>query len=295
VKFSDVKGIIAAMVTPFDKDQRINKESTRELLNYLINAGIDGIFIIGGAGEFATLSLEEKKELMEIVVEENNGRIPVYAGTGAVTTSETIRLTNLAQDIGVDASSIISPYSINPSQNELFDHFKDIALNTTLPIVIYNHPARTGVNISAEVISKLSEFENIVGVKDSSGDLTLTMDYINVTDDCFSVLEGIDTLIYASLTCGAQGSISSTAAVLPGLAVKIYESYVKGDYDLSIKYQNRLAILRTAFSLGTFPAVLKESLNIMGLSVGLPRKPVNPLTEKNRDKLRVILKNMGEI
>jgi len=290
----DFKGIIAAMVTPFNEDHSINKESTQNLVNILIEKGVHGIFVISGAGEFSSLYFEEKKELLEIVVDEVNGKIPVYAGTGAVTTAEAIKLTEYAEKIGADAVSVIAPYSINPNQDELYDYFSEIAKSTNLPVVLYNHPKKAGVNMSLELVKNLSKINNIVGIKDSSGDLTMTMGYINLQNDKFSVFTGIDTLIYASLACGARGSISSTAGVVPEFAVKIYESTIKKNFQAALKAQNDLVPFRNAFSLGTFPAVLKEALNMSGLSVGLPRKPIKPLTEENKKKLRVILKNMNK-
>lgn len=289
----EVKGIIVAMVTPLTQGQKINKKSTNILLDYIMNAGVHGVFVISGAGEFSSLSFEEKKELLEIVVNEVNGRIPVYAGTGAVTTSEAVHLTQTAEKIGANGVSVIAPYSISLTQNELYDYYTEIARHTHLPVILYNHPKRTGLNLSVDLVKKLSHAENIVGIKDSSGDLSLTIEYIRCVDDGFSVLMGIDTLIYASLACGAQGAISSTANVTPKLAVKIYESVIKGDYQTGLKAQYDLIPLRRAFALGTFPAVLKESLNLIGIPVGSTRRPVESLNEENKENLRQLLVDIG--
>lgn len=286
------KGIIVAMVTPLTRDQKINKKTTRSLLNYLINAGVHGVFVISGAGEFSSLSFEEKKELLEIVVDEVNGKIPVYAGTGAVTTRETVHLTHLAEKIGADAVSVIAPYAIGPNQDELYDHYAEIAKSTHLPVILYNHPKRTGVNLSVDLVVKLSQIDNIIGIKDSSGDLSLSMEYIRCKSDGFSVLAGIDTLIYASLVCGAQGSISSTANVAPKLVVKIYESFINGNYQAARQAQYNLIPLRRAYTLGTFPAVIKEALNTINIPVGSTIRPVKPMNEENRKKLRQMLQQM---
>jgi len=287
------KGIIAAMVTPLTEDQKIDKGAISRLLNYVIHGGVHGVFVISGAGEFSSLTLQEKKDLLETVVDEVNGRIPVYAGAGAVTTREAVHLTEIAGKIGADAISVIAPYAIGPSQDELYDHFTEIAKSTNLPVILYNHPKRTGVNLSADLVAKLAKVDKIIGIKDSSGDLALTMEYIRQINEEFSVLAGIDTLIFSSLVCGAHGSISSTANVAPALVVKIYESCMNGNYEAARQAQYELVPLRKAFELGTFPAVLKEALTMMNIPVGMPIRPIKPLSQENRGKLKGILEGMN--
>jgi len=287
-----IRGIIAALVTPFTEDQRINKEVVKEMVNYLIKNRVNGILVAGGAGECSTLSFDEKKELFRIVVEENNGRIPIYANTGEVTTDESIKLCRIAEKIGVDIITVLSPCFIGPKQDELYNHFKEIASNTNLPIVLYNHPKRTGINLPFELVSKLSKIDNIVGIKDSSADFNLTIDYLSLKSDQFFIFEGIDTLILGGLVYGAKGSISSTACALPGLVSKIYQSYLKGDLETAIESQNKLIPFRNIFSLGTFPSVLKEALNIIGIPVGKPRLPVRTLDPGNKKKVREILNDI---
>jgi 4-hydroxy-tetrahydrodipicolinate synthase len=288
----EAKGIITAMVTPFTEDQKIDKKAIRRLLNYVIDGGVHGVFVISGAGEFSSLTIKEKKVLLETVVDEVNGRIPVYAGAGAVTTREAVQLAEIAEKIGADAISVIAPYAIGPSQDELYEHFIEIAKSTKLPMILYNHPKRTGVNLSAELVVRLAKVGTIVGIKDSSGDLALAMDYIRQTRKDFSVLAGIDTLIFSGLVCGAHGSISSTANVAPALVVSIYELFMKGNYDAARQAQYALIPLRRAFELGTFPAVLKEALSMINIPVGLPIKPIKPLSQESRGKLKEVLKGM---
>jgi len=289
------KGIIASIVTPFNEDQTINKASLKVLLDYLINRGIHGIFVNSGAGEFASLSIHEKKELIENVIEEVGRKIPIYAGVGSVTTKEVIDLTKFAEKAGANVVSVIAPYSINPSQDELYEFYKEVSNSTNLPVILYNYPKRTGVNLSEELVRKISKIENIVGIKDSSGDFSLTMAYIRLQNEHFSAFAGIDMFIYSALTYGARGSISSTAGVVPEFAVKIYKSVCNKDFSIALETQNNLYPLRKAYSMGTFPAVVKEALNIMGFNVGLPRKPIMPLSQENKEKLKDILKNMGVV
>ena len=286
-------GIIPAMVTPVTSEGKINVEALRKLTNHLIEGGVHGLFPVGTQGEFYALTPEEKKKVMEVVVEETKGRVPVYAGTGAVTTREAVSLTKMAEAIGVNAVSVITPYFIRPSEGELFEHYTLIAKSTRLPVLLYNNPARTGVNLTAEFVARTSEVENIVGIKDSSGDLTLTAEYIRRTDEKFSVLAGRDTLIYGTLCYGGKGAIAATANVAPKVIVEIYEAFQAGDWKRSLEAQFRLAPLRLAFDLGTFPVVIKEALNLIGIDAGVGIPPVGGISPKAKKELKEVLKNMG--
>ena len=286
------KGIIPPMVTPLDKDENVDKKAIFRIVNYLIKGGVHGLFPLGSSGEWYGLSIDQKKEIIETVMEANHGRVPVYAGTGAITTKETIYLTKLATDIGVDALSVITPVFISPNEQELFNHYQAIASSTDLPIILYNNPGRTGINLSVDLVVKLSKINNIIGIKDSSGDMSQGAEYIRRTDDDFSVLAGRDTLIYGFLAYGGKGAIAATANIVPQIVVKIYEEYQKGNYQEALQAQFQLAPLRVAFSLGSFPVVIKEGLNLLGVEVGSTLKPVQPLTEEAREKLREVLRSM---
>jgi len=289
------KGIIPAMVTPLTSDRKINVESLRKLTNYLIAGGVHGLFAVGTQGEFYALTYEEKKKVIETVVEEARGRVPVYAGTGAVTTREATALTQMAESAGVNAVSVITPYFIKPNEVELLDYFETIAKSTRLPVLLYGNPARTGISLSADLVVRLSKVENIVGIKDSSGDMTLTAEYIRRMDDKFSVLAGRDTLIYGTLCYGGKGAIAATANVAPKVVVEIYEAFVAGDLKRSLAAQYRLAPLRLAFDLGTFPVVIKEALSLIGIEAGVGMPPVGGINPKAKEELKEILKNMGLI
>jgi len=286
------KGIIPPMVTPLGKDENVDKKAIGRVVEYLIAGGVHGLFPLGSTGEWYGLGFNQKREIIETVMEANNKRLPVYAGTGAVTTKETIRLTKLATEIGVDALSVITPVFITPNDQELFNHYQAVASNTDLPILIYNNPGRTGINLSVDLVVKLSKIDNIVGIKDSSGDMTQGAEYIRSTDDNFAVLAGRDTLIYGFLSYGGSGAIAATANIAPQIVVKIYEEYQKGNYQEALKAQFQLAPLRMAFGLGSFPVVIKEGLNLLGIEVGSTLRPVESLTDEARGKLREILRNM---
>jgi 4-hydroxy-tetrahydrodipicolinate synthase len=286
------KGIIPAMVTPITSEGKINVGALRRLTNYLIDGGVHGLFPVGSQGEFYALTFEEKKRVIEVVVEEARNRVPVYAGTGAITTREAIALTKMAEAAGVSAVSILTPFFIRPNEEELFEHYRTIAKVTRLPVLLYNNPQRTGVPISAEFVARASRVENIVGIKDSSGDLTLTSEYIRRTGKKFSVLAGRDTLIYGTLCYGGKGAIAATANVAPKVVVEIYEAFQAGDWKRSLEAQFRLAPLRLAFDFGTFPVVIKEALNLIGIDTGVGIPPVGGITPKAKADLKEILKNM---
>ncbi|MEW6334288.1 MAG: 4-hydroxy-tetrahydrodipicolinate synthase [Thermodesulfobacteriota bacterium] len=289
------KGIIPAMVTPIDATGRIHETSARKLVNHLIDGGVHGLFPVGSQGEAFSLTLEQKKEIIRIVVDETGGRVPVYAGTGAVTTRETIETTKMAQDLGVSAVSVITPYFIIPSQKELIAHYTAIAKACPeLPILLYSNPDRTQVPFPVATVLELAAVDNIIGIKDSSGDMSLTGEYIRLTRGMnFHVLMGRDTLIYAALCYGAAGSICATGNVDPRVPVEIYEAFIAGDHKRALDAQFRLAPLRVAFGLGTFPVVVKEALTMIGIDAGPAILPIGPMTPENREKLRKVISDMG--
>ncbi len=285
-----VHGIIPAMVTPFNKDESLDLDALRKLTRHLIAGGVHGLFPTGSQGEFYALTPGERQRIWATVVEETAARVPVYAGTGAITTAEVICLSRLAEQAGVSAVSVITPYFVSPTQEELYRHYMAIADATPLPVLLYSNPGRTGgLNLSPALVTRLAQHPNIVGIKDSSGDLSLTMAYLAATDDDFAVLLGRDTLILAGLIHGAKGSITATANAAPGLVVAIYNLFVAGKLEEALEAQRRLAPLRDAFSLGTFPVVVKEALDLIGIPVGPTRGPVGALAPEQRDRLRQVL------
>lgn len=286
-------GIIPAMVTPLTDNEAIDEPALRRLVNHLIAGGVHGLFAVGSQGEAWALSFEEKKRVIEIVVDETRGRLPVYAGTGTVTTAETVALTRMAERAGADAVSVVTPYFITPSQDELYEHYATLARSTRLPIVLYPNPGRTHVPMSPDLVARLSRIDNIVGVKDSSGDLTITTEYIRRTGPDFAVLMGRDTLIYAVLVSGGKGAIAATANAAPRLVVEIYEAFKAGDLERARQAQLRLAPLRLAFEMGTFPVVIKEALALMGICSARAKAPVGPLPAARREELRRVLVEMG--
>ncbi|OIQ07701.1 4-hydroxy-tetrahydrodipicolinate synthase [Moorella thermoacetica] len=291
------RGIIPAMATPTDAEGNINEGALRKLVNHLIDGGVHGLFPVGSQGEFFALTLEQKKKVIATVIDEAGGRVPVYAGTAALTTREAIETTKMARDLGVDAVSILTPFFTNLSQKEVMEYYLAIAEAVPdLPILLYSNPGRTKVPVAVETVKELAAVDNIVGIKDSSGDMSLTAEYIRVTRGMnFHVLAGRDTLIYATLCYGGTGSITATANVDPRIPVEIYEAFMVGDHRRALEAQYRLAPLRLAFELGTFPVVIKEALNMIGIEAGPAIRPVGPMSAENRARLRQVLVEMGAI
>jgi len=289
------KGIIPAVITPLTADEKFNEKAMRKLINHLIDGGVHGLFVVGTTGEFYGLTPEEKREILLVTMDETKGRVPVYAGTNGITTRESVMLTQLAEECKVDAVSVLTPLFVTPNQDQLIQHYRSVAASTSLPVILYNNPPKTGVNIAPATVATLAEIPNIVSIKDSSGDLTLTADYIRLTKDRddFSVLMGRDTLIYGALCYGATGSIASCANVAPRMCVDIYEKYIAGDLVGSLEAQFKLAPLRSAFAIGTFPAVIKEALTLLGIEAGPCMAPAGAMTHNEREQLTKVLIGMG--
>jgi 4-hydroxy-tetrahydrodipicolinate synthase len=263
-------------------------------LDRLIQGGVHGLFVLGTNSEFYALDELEKQQVIATAVEHVHGRLPVYAGTGAETTREVIRLTKMAEREKVDGVSVITPYFISPNQQEIFDHFRRIAESTSLPVILYNNPATCGgVKIDVDTVARLAEIPNIVGIKDSSGDLQNTLEYVRVCPKRFSVLMGRDTLIYSALQFGVRGAIPATANIAPALLAEIYNAFQRGDMKASQAAQLRLHPIRMALTLGSAPGGVKAALELLGLGIGPCRSPIAPLTKENEKKMRTALASAG--
>ncbi len=281
-------GVIPPIITPLTQEGKVNEKVLRQLVNRFIEAGVHGLFPLGTTGEFYAFTEEEMKRILFTVMEETAGRVPVYAGANHITTRGVIEYLKLAKEAKVDAVSVLTPMFISQTQDELYHYYKSIAESTDLPIIIYNNTPKTNINVAPETIARLAEIENIVGVKDSTGDMTNTEEYIRLTrnQDNFGVLVGRDTLIYAGLCYGAVGAIASCANIAPNLTASIYNRYMEGDLEGALKAQFDLAPLRILCNMGTFPAVIKEGLVMQGLDVGKCLEPIQELKAEEKQKLR---------
>ncbi|EQF22431.1 dihydrodipicolinate synthase [Clostridioides difficile CD160] len=286
------KGIICAMITPFDENQNINPQATCELIDYLVGKGVYGLFILGTNGECHVLTDDEKVEFAKIVVNHTNNRVPVFVGTGGNSTREVISLSKRMESIGASALSIITPYFVTPTQEELILHYKTIANSVNLPIMMYNMPGKTGINIEPESVRELAKIKNIVGIKDSSGKLDNMKAYIEVTkSEDFSIFSGSDSLILDSLKAGGQGAVAATANFLTEIDIAIYENFMKGDLEEAQKAQSSIEELRRILKLGTIPSVIKKAVVFNGINVGTARLPVTEPTGKALEEIKQVVKN----
>jgi 4-hydroxy-tetrahydrodipicolinate synthase len=287
-------GVIPALVTPLDRNGQIMEEALRKVIDYTIAGGVHGLFILGSSGEIYGLTPQQKRRVVEVTVEHTAGRVPIYCGASEITTRDCIQTAQMVQEIGgVSALSVLTPYFMTPTQSELIEHFTAIAKSTDLPIILYGNEARTQVKIDVETCEELSKVDNIIGIKDSSGDMTKMAEYLRVTNrDSFYVLAGRDTLIYAGLCHGGSGAIASTANIAPKLVADIYNTFVAGDYQKSLELQFKLAPLRLCVDKATFPVVLKEGLKMVGIDVGYAFGPAAEMNAESKKLLENVLRDL---
>lgn len=287
----ELKGIVVPIVTPMNEEESINLDELRHQVDRQIEAGIHGIFPFGTNGEGYILSGEEKKLVLETVIDQVAGRVPVYAGTGCISTRETIEQCKMAEAAGADVLSVITPSFAKASQHELIVHYAAVAEAVpNMPIVLYNIPARTGNAIEPETVVELSKIDNIVGAKDSSGDWDNLSAYIDLTRDMdFGVLSGNDALILRALQRGAKGAIAGCANVYPRNMVGIYESWAAGNLEEAERCQAAVAPLRDCFKYGNPNTVVKTAVSLLGYPVGRCRAPFNYLPDEGVEALRATL------
>ena len=287
----ELKGIVVPIVTPMNEDETINTDELRRQVDRQIEAGIHGIFPFGTNGEGYILNFDEKKLVLQTVIDQVAGRVPVYAGTGCISTKETIEQCKMAMDCGADVLSVITPSFAKASQHELIVHYETVAAAVPeAPIVLYNIPARTGNALAPETVAELAKIDNIVGAKDSSGDWTNLSAYIELTKDMdFAVLSGNDSLILKALQAGAKGAIAGCANVYPKNMVGIYENFKKGDLEAAQKCQDAVAPLRACFKYGNPNTVVKTAVNLLGYPVGKCRATFNYLPEEGIEALKQTL------
>ena len=287
-------GVIPALVTPLDRGGELLEQGLRDVIDFTISNGVHGLFVLGSSGEIYGLNDDQKQRVVEITVEHTAGRVPIYAGASEITTRDCIKTARMVQAVGgVVGLSVLTPYFLTPTQSELIQHFTDIAHATDLPIMLYENSGRTHVTIEADTCQALSKVDNIIGIKDSSGDLSRMLNYLRVTDAGFSVLTGRDTLIHAGLCIGAKGAIASTANLAPRLVSEIYNAYTAGELSRSLELQFRLAPLRAWIEKATFPVVLKEGLRMLGVDAGYALAPAGDLTTEQRRELRNVLTGLS--
>lgn len=281
--------VITAMVTPFDTEGNVDEQRTEALVNHLINNGSDGLIISGTTGESPTLTTTEKINLYKSVLKFSNGRVPIIAGTGSNNTRESIELTIEAERLGVDGIMLVTPYYNKPCQRGLYEHFKQIAQSTNLPVMLYNIPGRSAVHLEADTVIELSKIDNIVSLKDATGDLTDMAKIISSTPDHFKVYSGDDQLTLPTLAIGGYGVVSVSAHIIGSQMQEMIKAYVQGDNEQAATLHQQLIPVMNAMFAQPSPAPVKAALNMHGVTVGDVRLPLVYLTDEELKSLQQIL------
>ncbi|WP_429472531.1 4-hydroxy-tetrahydrodipicolinate synthase [Neobacillus sp. B4I6] len=281
--------VLTAMVTPFDQNGEVDFNATRILVDYLIENGTDGIVVAGTTGESPTLTTEEKVALFKLVVDAVNGRVPVIAGTGSNNTRASISLTKLAEETGVDGIMLVAPYYNKPSQEGMYQHFKTIAESTPLPIMLYNIPGRSVVNLSVETIVRLSQIQNIVALKEASGNLDAMAEIISQAPSDFTLYSGDDGLALPVLSIGGAGVVSVASHVIGNEIQEMINHFKNGNVQDAASAHRRLLPIMKALFAAPNPAPVKAALNMNGVNVGGLRLPLLPLTTEEQRTLQGVL------
>ena len=271
-----IKGVIVPILTPINENEFIDEAKLRDQVNYVIDGGVLGILSFGSNGEFYVIEEDEMERGLKIMIDQAGGRVPVYFGIGAISTKKCCRLAKMAAACGAAGISVLQPMFLKPTEAELFLHFKTIAETVPeTPVLLYNNPGRVNYTMSAGLVERLAhEIPNIVGMKDTSGDITQTSEFIRRTRDVgFKVFGGKDTLLYASMCHGAVGGVCTAANFMPELIVDVYNKYIAGDLAGSLEAQFKLNPVRLSMDGASFPVAAKDMANLRGRNIGLPYTP----------------------
>jgi len=286
-----LEGVFVPHITPFQRNGEINEDALRQCVRFWVEGGLSGLVPCGSNGEAPYLLKEERKRVIEIVVEEVNGKVPVVAGTGAISTRETIQLTKDAKSIGVDAALVVTPFYYKHSSKEIYDHYSTVIEAVDLPVLIYNVPKFTGFSLEPTVVYELvSEYNGVVGIKDSSGNLGQIAELTRLVGDKVSVLAGTADVIFPTLMLGGKGAVIAVANVTPRLCSALYEAFEEGKFEDSSKLQRRISYIdEILIKRHNQLSAIKEALNMKGLPGGYPRKPTALLEKNEKDEIKEIL------
>ncbi len=287
--------LLTAMVTPFNADGSANYEKAADLAEWLINNGSDGLVVAGSTGEAATMSAEEKLELFRVVVNRINKRVPVIAGTGSNNTADSVKMTKMAEAMGVDGALIVGPYYNKPTQEGFYQHFAAVAQSTGLPIIVYNVPGRTASNISPAIVARLAaDFENIVAIKEAAGNVAQVAELYSVLPEEFTIYSGDDGLILPFMSVGATGLISVLSNIGGGILQDVMQAYEDGRVREAAKLNARMVPLANAMFIETNPIPVKAAVTLVtGIDAGQPRLPLTPMEPANKAKMVAVLQEYG--
>lgn len=287
--------LLTAMVTPFNADGSVNYEKAADLAEWLINNGSDGLVVAGSTGEAATMSAEEKLELFRVVVNRINKYVPVIAGTGSNNTADSVKMTKMAEAMGVDGALIVGPYYNKPTQEGFYQHFAAVAQSTGLPIIVYNVPGRTASNISPAIVARLAaDFENIVAIKEAAGNVAQVAELYSVLPEEFTIYSGDDGLIIPFMSVGATGLISVLSNIGGGILQDVMQAYEDGRVREAAKLNARMVPLANAMFIETNPIPVKAAVTLVtGIDAGQPRLPLTPMEPANKAKMVAVLQEYG--
>ncbi len=286
---TDFGRVLTAMVTPFDKDMAVNYDLARKLARHLAESGSDGLVVAGTTGESPTLSKEEKIELFRVIVEEVGGQAIVVAGTGSYDTASSVALTQAAEKVGVDGVMLVAPYYNKPSQEGLYQHFKTIAKSTHLPVLLYNIPGRTGVNMLPATVARLAEIDNIVAIKEAAGSMDQVSELRRLLPDHFSIYSGDDSLTLPMLSLGAKGVVSVASHVVGPRIKEMINAFMAGNVTLATQIHLNLYPIFKGLFITTNPVPVKAALNMLGYQVGPPRLPLVEATPAEKESIKKML------
>lgn len=287
--------LLTAMVTPFNADGSVNYEKAADLAEWLIDNGSDGLVVAGSTGEAATMSAEEKLELFRVVVNRINKRVPVIAGTGSNNTADSVKMTKMAEAMGVDGALIVGPYYNKPTQEGFYQHFAAVAQSTGLPIIVYNVPGRTASNISPAIVARLAaDFGNIVAIKEATGNVAQVAELYSVLPEEFTIYSGDDGLILPFMSVGATGLISVLSNIGGGILQDVMQAYEDGRVREAAKLNARMVPLANAMFIETNPIPVKAAVTLVtGIDAGQPRLPLTPMEPANKAKMVAVLQEYG--
>jgi 4-hydroxy-tetrahydrodipicolinate synthase len=287
------KGIYIPHITPFNRDDNIDENSLRELIDFWIDGGVDGLVPCGSNGEAPYLTREERKEIIRIVVDQANGRVKIIAGTGSMTTRETIQFSKDAEDIGVDGILVITPFFFKLTRQEILSHYRQLNDTLNTPLLIYNVPKYTGFNLEPSIVTELASIDNIIGMKDSSGNVNQLSNIISQTKNFdFVMMAGSGNIIYPSLMLGATGAVVAVGNIIPKKCSDIYNCYIRNELDCARNIQLDILELNSLLTSRYGVSAIKYALGIMGFRGCAPRKPMLPIENIAKKIINQSLENL---
>jgi len=280
------------VVTPFTRDDEIDEEGLRELINFLKEDGVHGLIVTAGTSEFVSLSAREQKKVISIVKDE--AKIPVIAGILYPGIRDAMELIEYSKDVGVDSVMLVTPYYNKPTQNGIYHYYKSITERIDIPVILYNIPERTGVNIEPQTLARLAEIDNVVGIKECNRELGQFLEKVRLTGNNISVLSGNDDIAVQEMFLGASGAIVASANLIPKTWVKIFEMCEKGEFERAYElHREFLPLFKVLFSSEQNPGPLKEALKLAGKPAGHVRVPLTEPREETKKSIKEVMENLG--